>query len=159
MTGRCEVQLVPGGWADARRAASIVQFLPVGLPLPSPPFILNGRFVVWDDGDDVLLEVGWQVEGHGVNLVGKQQEIRDWAPKRAFWLQMQRHVFTYLRFLVWCVSFRVAENETNIFGELHRVFIIPFIQCFWHCSQVHWRVNDVPVVLMSTTEMYTHAFL
>lgn len=38
--------LAPGGWADARGAASIVQFFPVGLSLPSPPFILNGGLVV-----------------------------------------------------------------------------------------------------------------
>lgn len=49
---------VPGGRTDGRGAASIVQSVPVAESLTSPPFVLNGRLVVRDDGYDVLFKEG-----------------------------------------------------------------------------------------------------
>lgn len=56
----------------------------------------------------------------------------------------------HLGFLVRRVCFGVAENEAHVFGELHRVFIIPFIQCLRHGAQIHGCVNDVSIVLNKT---------
>jgi len=51
-----------------------VHSVPVAESLESPPFILNGRFVVGDDGDDVFFKEGRQAEGHSVDLDTKKQE-------------------------------------------------------------------------------------
>lgn len=47
----------------------------VAEPLTSSPFILNGRLVVGDDGDDVSFKEGGEAERHGVDLnkEGKSQ--------------------------------------------------------------------------------------
>ncbi len=50
---------VPGGWADRRGAASVVQSVPVAESLTRPPLILDGGLVVGDDGDDVFFKEGW----------------------------------------------------------------------------------------------------
>lgn len=57
----------------------------------------------------------------------------------------------HLWFLVGCVCFRVAENEADVFGKLHRVFVIPCHQRFWHRTQIHGSVDDVPIVLNKNT--------
>lgn len=51
-----------------------MQSVPVAESLTSPPFILNGRLVVGDDGDDVFFKEGRQAECHGVDLSGKQEK-------------------------------------------------------------------------------------
>lgn len=51
-----------------------MQSVPVAESLTSPPFILNGRLVVGDDGDDVFFKEGRQAEGHGVDLAVKQKK-------------------------------------------------------------------------------------
>lgn len=61
----------------------------------------------------------------------------------------------YLGFLVRRVCFGVAENEANVFGELHGVLIIPLIQRFGHCAQIHGRVDDVSIVLNRTGKKKT----
>lgn len=50
-----------------------MQSVPVTESLTRPPFILNGRLVVGDDGDDVFFKKGRQAEGHGVDLDMKQE--------------------------------------------------------------------------------------
>lgn len=45
-----------------------MQSVPVSEMLTSPPFVLNGRLVVRNDGDDVFFKVGRQAEGHGIDL-------------------------------------------------------------------------------------------
>lgn len=49
-----------------------MQSVPITESLTSPPFILNGRLVVRDDGDDVFFKEGRQAEGHGVDLDRKK---------------------------------------------------------------------------------------
>lgn len=46
---------------------------PVTEPLTSPPFILKGRLVVRDDGDDVFFKEGRQAEGHAIDLNRKRK--------------------------------------------------------------------------------------
>lgn len=58
----------------------------------------------------------------------------------------------HLWFLVWCVSSGVAENEADIFGELHWVFIVPCRKSLRHGAKIHGRVNDVPIVLRAPTK-------
>lgn len=45
-----------------------MQPAPVTKPLTSPSFILKGRLVVGDDGDDVFFKEGRQAEGHVIDL-------------------------------------------------------------------------------------------
>lgn len=51
-----------------------MQSVPVTESLTSPPFILKGRLVVGDDGDDVFFKKGRQAEGHGVDLDGEKEK-------------------------------------------------------------------------------------
>lgn len=53
-----------------------MQSVPVTESLTSPPFILKGRLVVGDDGDDVFFKKGRQAEGHGVDLDGEKKKTR-----------------------------------------------------------------------------------
>lgn len=62
------------GWTIRWRAASVVQSVPVSEMLTSPPFVLNGRLVVRNDGDDVFFKVGRQAEGHGIDLEIKERD-------------------------------------------------------------------------------------
>lgn len=61
------------GWTIRWRAASVVQSVPVSEMLTSPPFVLNGRLVVRNDGDDVFFKEGRQAEGHGIDLEIKER--------------------------------------------------------------------------------------
>lgn len=49
--------------------------------------------------------------------------------------------------LVGSVRFGVTEDEPDVFGELHRILVIPSHQSLHHRAQVHRRVYDVSVVL------------
>lgn len=62
------------GWTIRWRAASVVQSVPVREMLTSPPFVLNGRLVVRNDGDDVFFKEGRQAEGHGIDLEIKERD-------------------------------------------------------------------------------------
>lgn len=53
----------------------------------------------------------------------------------------------YLWFLVRCISFRVAENQADIFGKLYGAFIVSSHQGLRHSAQIHRSINDVTIVL------------
>lgn len=60
-----------GGW----RAATVVESVPVGESLTSPPLVLDSRLEVGNDGDDVFFKEGGQAECHSVDL--EQRQVQD----------------------------------------------------------------------------------
>lgn len=160
----CGWGLVPWGWTDRRGTSSIVQSVPVAEPLTSPALVLKGRLEVWDDGDDVFLKESRQAEGHGVDLDRRKIIWNEFTGLFYYFLlhtlcscikDLVFNLMRHLWFLVGCVCFRVAENEADVFGKLHRVFVISCYQCFWHSAQIHGSVDDVPIVLKKTKKRFT----
>lgn len=58
----------------------------------------------------------------------------------------------YLGAFIGCVGFSVCKYQPGVFAKFNRVVIAVFKQGPFHRVKVHWRINDVMVVLDKLTK-------